>query len=156
VVSETQFRFYGYLLFKKSMVCMDSEFLLNVATSSRPRVCLTAISDLIFPNTCPPDSKKGTDSAGLSISYVLDYTLYRLLPTSHVAHGVVHEGSPGPPGRSSVRKSMSSPAVHPPNSAVTVTYILSFAAAVIARSAPPGIADHLNTQVKGVISETRD
>lgn len=31
------------------------------------------------------------------------------------------------------------PAVHPPNTAVNVTYILSFAAAVIARSAPPGI-----------------
>ena len=34
VVSETQFRFYGLLLFKKSMVCMDSRNLLNVATSS--------------------------------------------------------------------------------------------------------------------------
>ena len=34
---------------------------------------------------------------------------------------------------------MSKPAVHPPKIAVNVTYILNFAAAVMARSAPPGI-----------------
>jgi hypothetical protein len=34
---------------------------------------------------------------------------------------------------------MISPAVHPPSRAVRVTYNLSLAAAVIARSAPPGI-----------------
>lgn len=36
-----------------------------------------------------------------------------------------------------------SPAVHPPNNAVKVTYDLSLAAAVMARSAPPGIEECL-------------
>ena len=61
---------------------------------------------------------------------------YRLLPSSHVAHGVLH---PGIPGRSNVRNNITSPAAQPPSIAVTVKYIFSRAAAVIARSVPPGI-----------------
>ena len=67
------------------------------------------------------------------------FTRYFLLPSSHVAHGVAHPGSPAPPDRSNVRNNTTSPAAHPPNIAVNVKYILSLAAAVIARSAPPGI-----------------
>ena len=59
--------------------------------------------------------------------------------SSHEAHGVVHPGNPAPPDRSNVRYSTTSPAAHPPNIAVNVKYILSLAAAVMARSAPPGI-----------------
>ena len=59
--------------------------------------------------------------------------------SSHAAHGVVHPGSPAPPDRSNVRYNTTSPAAHPPKIAVNVKYILSLAAAVIARSAPPGI-----------------
>jgi hypothetical protein len=67
------------------------------------------------------------------------FTRYFLLPSSHVAQGVAHPGSPAPPGRSNVRNNTTSPAAHPPIIAVIVKYILSLAAAVIARSAPPGI-----------------
>jgi hypothetical protein len=38
---------------------------------------------------------------------------------------------------------MTNPALNPPNNAVSVKYILSLAAAVIALSAPPGIAELL-------------
>lgn len=56
-----------------------------------------------------------------------------------MAHGVAQPGSPAPPGRSNVRNNTTSPAAQPLNIAVKVKYILSRAAAVIARSAPPGI-----------------
>ena len=69
---------------------------------------------------------------------------YRLLdpPSNQVAHGEAQE-DPGPPVRYSVRNNTINPAVQPPNTAVIVMYILSFAAAVIALSAPPGIAEYL-------------
>lgn len=68
---------------------------------------------------------------------------YFLLPSNHVAHGVVQPGSPDPPGRNSVRNNITSPAAQPPIIAVRVKYILSRAAAVMARSAPPGIEVNL-------------
>ena len=68
---------------------------------------------------------------------------YLLAPNNHVAHGGVHDGSPGPPGLINVRTSITNPAAHPPTIAVRVKYIRSLAAAVIARSAPPGMARSL-------------
>src|ERR1700738_4651235 len=56
-----------------------------------------------------------------------------------------------PPGRRKVRYSISRPAVQPPNSAVSVTYILSRAAAVNARSAPPGSEELLGKQIISVL-----
>jgi hypothetical protein len=73
------------------------------------------------------------------------------LLSSHVAHGVVHPGSPAPPDRSNVRYNTTSPAAHPPNIAVNVKYILSLAAAVIARSAPPGIELMLFRNIKNTL-----
>jgi len=72
--------------------------------------------------------------------------IYLFTPSSHVAHGGLHPNNPGPPGRNNVRNSITSPAVHPPRIAVTIAYIRSLAAAVMARSAPPGIADILITR----------
>ena len=69
--------------------------------------------------------------------------LYFFAPMSHVAQGVVQTGSPVFPFLTNVRRSINNPAVHPPTIAVTVKYVLILRAAVIARSAPPGIADML-------------
>lgn len=66
------------------------------------------------------------------------------LPISHVAQCVVQAGNV-PPGRKSVRYAITRLALIPPSRAVTVTYIRSLAAAVIARSTPPGIAELLQT-----------
>jgi hypothetical protein len=53
---------------------------------------------------------------------------------------VLHPPRPAFPFFINVRNSTNSPAVHPPRIAVSVKYVLSLRAAVIARSAPPGIA----------------
>ena len=67
------------------------------------------------------------------------HPFYRLPPKNQFVQKDPHENKPGPPGRDNVRYNIKSPAVHPPIMAVSVTYILNRAAAVIARSAPPGI-----------------
>lgn len=87
----------------------------------------------------------------------LSRPIYLFAPSSHVAHGGVQLGRPPPPGRSSVRTSITSAAVHPPTIAVTVKYILSLAAAVIARSTPPGIAVILSAKsATWRLSESRE
>lgn len=69
-------------------------------------------------------------------------TLYRLPPINQFAHDVFH--GPTPSGDRKLRNKTNSAAVHPPRIAVSVKYIFSRAAGVIARSAPPGIAEWLH------------
>src|ERR1700722_482688 len=68
------------------------------------------------------------------------------LPPSHNPN-IFHPGNT-PPGRNNVRYTINKPAVHPPNSAVSVKYILSLADAVIARSAPPGSEEDLGSTIE--------
>lgn len=76
-------------------------------------------------------------------TYINTYC-YRLWapPTSQCAHDVLH--APNPTGVRKFRNKTISAAVQPPTIAVNVIYIFSLAADVIARSAPPGIAEWLH------------
>lgn len=91
-----------------------------------------------------PHSLFGPTLSSSLFNFASTLSVYRLPPSSHVAQCGAHPASAPLPGRSSVRNSITSPAVQPPRMAVTVKYILSLAAAVIARSTPPGIADSLS------------
>ena len=85
--------------------------------------------------------------SSLYFSFCYPIFFYFFVPISHVAQGVLHAGSPAFPFLSNVRKSINNPAVHPPTIAVTVKYVLSLRAAVIARSTPPGIEDNLSNTI---------
>lgn len=84
---------------------------------------------------------------GQANNYVYDVVnAYYLcpLPRSHVAQCVDQAGK-GP--RCNVLKIITKLALTPPTNAVTVKYIRSLAAAVMARSTPPGIAELLHMAV---------
>jgi hypothetical protein len=100
---------------------------------------------------CTPFSDKS--SKNIISRLYFSSTCYFFVPISHVAQGVDHTGSPAFPFLSNVRKSTNNPAVHPPTTAVTVKYVLSLRAAVIARSAPPGIADSLSNTISVAIQK---
>jgi hypothetical protein len=67
------------------------------------------------------------------------YRLVPLPPNNQCAHDVLHD--PKPSGVRIFRNKTTKTAVHPPRIAVSVKYIFSLAADVMARSAPPGIAE---------------
>lgn len=74
--------------------------------------------------------------------HILFYCRRLPTPSSQLPHDPPQP--PTPSGVRTFRNNTTSAAVHPPRIAVSVKYILSLAAGVNARSAPPGIAELLN------------
>lgn len=114
----------------------DGSAQVRLLKSESPQLCPLSDSTGYLPSTRPPRGNPST------IYYT---TVYRLPPTPN---SQLLQGAPQPPSPSGVRtfrNNTTSAAVHPPKIAVSVKYILSLAAGVNARSAPPGIAELLNT-----------